>query len=503
MKKLLPSIQYFFKWLIVFILVLNACQFISNAQDSDSPQWGEKHTRNMVSGEKNLPEFFNPETGKNIKWKVSLGSNGYATPVIANGKVLIGGNNAAQYDKRYEGDRGTLFCFNEKNGELEWQLIVPRIEGDRHNDWPMVGICSPPTVENSKVYVLTNNSIVLCLDLNGQKNGNDGPFLGENWFVASTGEFSYEITEMDADIIWAFDMRLQLGMCPHDSPHASILIDNDFLYLNTCNGVDYRHLESACLEAPSLIVLNKNTGQLVARDNEKIAERIFHSSWSSPSLGIVNGQKLIFFAGGDGVLYAFKPVSETKNGIQNLEKVWAIDCDPEAPKNNIHEYLKNTETSPSNFLGMPVFFDNKIYITVGGDIWWGKNKAWIKCINAETGKEIWSEELVKHSAATPAISNGLVYVTDCGKNLHCFSAKTGEKYWSHQLARDSWSSALVADNKIYVGSRGSDFWILKEGKTHEILHSLKLDGPIHSTPVAANQTLFVSTMNSLYAIQKD
>jgi hypothetical protein len=62
---------------------------------------------------------------------------------------------------------------------------------------------------------------------------------------------------------------------------------------------------------------------------------------------------------------------------------------------------------------------------------------------------------------------------------------------------------MVADNKIFVGSRGSDFWILQEGKELKVLGSIRLDSPIHSTPTMANQTIFISTMNRLYAVQKN
>lgn len=483
--------------------------FSCKAQGSDSPQWGEKHSRNMISNETGLPSSFNPETGENIKWSVSIGSDAYATPVVAGGKVLIGANNADERDPRHVGDRGILLCLNESDGSLCWQLVVPRIEGDRHNDWPMVGICSPPTVEGNRVYVLTNRSEVLCLDLNGQADGNDGDFQGEGWYMAPNGEFPYEVTPKDADIIWSYDLRLQLGVSPHDSPHASILLDGDFLYLNTCSGVDYRHLETTGLNAPALIALDKKTGRLVAKDNEHFGPRIFHSSWSSPSMGKVNGNKLIFFAGPDGILYAFNALTKADpfGEVQLFKKIWQFDCDPTAPKEKIHDYLRNRKVSPSNFLGMPVFYKNRIYVTVGGDIWWGKREAWLKCIDAtKTGDitlngEIWSYPLVEHSASTPAISSGLIYVTDCGKNLHCNDIESGKQYWRHQLRQDSWSSALVADGKIYVGSRGSDFWILNEGKELKMLNSVQLDSPIHSTPVAANGVLYVATMNKLYAIK--
>ena len=495
-----------------FIAVLHLMgSLFCNSQAQDSPQWGEYHTRNMISNVADLPKSFDPETGKNVKWSVSIGSDGFATPVVSGGKVLIGANNSDPRDPRHEGDRGVLLCLNESDGSLCWQLVVPRIEGDRHNDWPMIGICSPPTIEGDRVYVLTNRSQVLCLDLNGQLDGNDGTFQGENWFMAPTQHFSYEVTLKDADIIWSYDMRYELGMCPHDSPQASILIDGSYLYLNTANGVDKSHLETACLDAPSLIALDKHTGRLVAKDNENFGPRIFHCGWSSPALGEVNGRKLLFYGGPDGIVYAFEALSEglQPGQVHLFKKAWQFDCDPNAPKENIHDYLHNIKESPSGILGMPVFHKNRIYITVGGDIWWGKREAWLKCIDAsKTGDitktgEIWSHALERHSAATPAISNGLVYVTDCGKNLHCIDAENGNSYWTHELKLDSWSSALVADKKVYVGSRGKDFWIFNEGKRKEVLHSTLLDSPIHSTPVAANGVLYISTMNRLYAIAQE
>ncbi|MCK4919478.1 MAG: PQQ-binding-like beta-propeller repeat protein [Bacteroidales bacterium] len=45
--------------------------------------------------------------------------------------------------------------------------------------------------------------------------------------------------------------------------------------------------------------------------------------------------------------------------------------------------------------------------------------------------------------------------------------------------------------------------MLEEGKKLNVLDSTKLERPIYSTPVAANGVLYVSTMNRLYAIEKE
>ena len=93
-------------------------------------------------------------------------------------------------------------------------------------------------------------------------------------------------------------------------------------------------------------------------------------------------------------------------------------------------------------------------------------------------------------------------MTDLGNNLHCIDAENGNSYWTHKLRMDSWNSALVADKKVYVGSRGKDFWVLEEGTEKEVLHSVLMDSPIYSTPVAANGVLYISTLKRLYAISQ-
>ena len=485
--------------------------FISSLLAADQPQWAQRFSRNMISSEVGLADDFDPATGKNIKWIASLGSETWATPVIASGRVFIGTNNSPPRDPRHRGDRGILLCLDEKDGSLLWQLVVPKLGPDPYLDWPRGGIVSPTTVEQDRVYVVTNRGEALCLDLNGQTNGNDGPFLDEARHMTPDDAEPLEVTNIDADIIWLFDIPKQAGTYPHDAAHCSILLDGDFLYLNTSNGVDNTHRKIRNPDGPSLIVLHKKTGRLLARDYEGIGHRIFHSTWSSPALGVVNGRKLIFFGGPDGVVYAFDALDSCPppDQVKKLNLVWKFDCDPTAPKKNIHKYLKNRTESPSNIMSMPVFYKNRIYVTVGGDIWWGKRKAWLKCIDATktgditTSGLIFSYDLSKHCSSTPAIYQDMVFISDCGGLIHCLNAETGRMHWTHQADSDMWSSTLAADGKIYVGTRRRDFWILAAQKQKKVIRSLKLDSPLAATPVAANGVLYITTMRKLYAVQQN
>ena len=476
----------------------------------DQPQWGQAWSRNMVSDEANLPADFDPATSRNVLWVAELGTQSYVSPIVSGGRVLVGTNNDRPRVARHTGDRGVLLCLDCRDGRLVWQLTVPKAGDDPYLDWPRCGLTSPPTVEGDRAYVLTNRGDVVCLDLAGMANGNNGPYRDEGRFMAPKGVESVPVKPDDADILWAFSVPEQAGTYLHDGAFSSILINGRHLYLNTCNGVDNTHKVIRRPDGPSLIVLDKQTGRLVARDAERIGPRIFHSTWAPPAMGEVNGRKLVFFGGGDGVCYAFEALDQDAGPAdgepRTLRKVWQFDCDPNAPKQDIHSYLGNRRESPSTIMAMPVFHAGKVFVAAGGDMWWGKTQCWLKCIDAtKTGDvtrsaEVWSVALNSHCCSTPAIRDGLVYIADCGRCLRCLDAGTGKEYWTHQTDGEIWALALVADGKVYIGSRAGDFHILAAGRQKKLLCSVKLDSAISAPPTAADGRLYVCTMKRLYVL---
>ena len=478
----------------------------------DQLQWGQAWSRNMVSNEKALPESFDPKTGLNLKWSAVLGTQTHSSPVIAGGRVYIGTNNGNPRDPKHQGDRGVLMCFNEQSGQLLWQLVVPKRDEDIYFDWPQSGIASPSTVEGGRVYVVSNRGEVMCLDALGLANGNDGPFESEGAHMTPHG-VGPQLTPgpLDADILWLFDLTAGAGIWSHDAAHSSILIDGRYLYLNSGTGVDNTHKRIRTPEAPSLVVLDKHTGKFLARDEEHIAPNIFHSTWCAPSLARVNGRDLVFFGGGNGILYAFDALPQSPSSGENgrvsaLKKVWQFDFDPGAPKTDVHKYNGNRRESPSNFYGMPVFYHNRIYLAGGGDLWWGKNQAWLKCIDATgagdvtTNALIWSYPLEKHVMGTPAIVDGLVFIADCGHKFHCIDAETGKACWTRDINGEAWASPLAADGKVYLGTRSGAFYVFAANREGTLLSDCELGQPISSTAAAANGVLYVATMNRLYAL---
>jgi outer membrane protein assembly factor BamB len=505
----------------------------------DWPQFGGSDARNMVSEEKGIPLQFEPgkkksdgsgidlKTTKNVKWVAKLGSENYSSPAVANGKVIIGTNDSDLDDPRYKPTGGgTLLCFDEETGKLQWRLVEPKLmEGKRSEDFDdmHLGICSSPTIDNDRVYVVGNRCDVLCLDINGMANGNDGPFMDEAHYSVEPGQPPVEPKSTDADIVWHFDMLNKLPVFPHDAACCSPLVFGDCVYICTANGVD--HGKPPLPMSPSVIVLDKKTGQLVAKDDEMIGTRVFHGQWSSLSLGHVNGKPLVFFGGGDGVCYAFEAISSPAESNGYLHKVWSFDCN--TPEHKVRDGKpityddgdKRDETSTNhddwNYLGLeeiiatPVFYKNRVYVAVGRDPLHGANaNGGLFCIDATKTGDVTESGLIWHNAdigrslSTVSIVDGLLYISDEAGRVHCLDAETGKSYWMHDTEHEIWSSTMVVDGKIYVGTR-RDLIILAAGKEEKLLAKIRLGTQVRSTPGISDGVLYVASQRYLWAVQPD
>lgn len=512
--------------LIVSSCLLGITCLPTRAQDW--PQWGGLPTRNMISDARHMSISFDPgklkpnasgqtqvdmSSTKGIKWAVRLGSHAYGNTVVADGRVYVGTNDASLHDPRLQKTRGgIILCLDEQSGRLLWQLIVPRFRTtlrDFNYDDMNLGICASVTVEGKRAYVVSNRGEVLCLDVEGQANGNDGPFTREAQYMSGKEKPDFSLRATDGDIIWLYDMIKELPCWPQDASSSAVLIYDNYLYVGTSNGVDNSHRNVPYPDTPSLIVLDKKTGRLVAQDNEKIGHTLFHGQWSSPCLGIVNDRPHIVYGAGDGWCYAFKPFmgSSHTDKVATLERIWSCDCNPAAYKSRPYQrgkyhsfYSDFYGEGPSEIIGTPVFYDNRIYITVGQDTMHGRGPGALTCIDALNGHIVWQSTEIDRSLATISVVDDLLYVTDYSGNIHCLDAQNGQHHWKLNTESPIWSSTLVADDKIFVGTEKRYLWIMQAGKKKIILNKIRFPHKIYNTPIVANGMMYIATERYLYAI---
>ena len=508
--------------LLILIVLLILISF-SPAIAADWPQWGGSQNRNMYSPAKGLPAQFGEvqfkdatdeidrSSMKNLKWVSKLGSQSYGNVTIAGGKVFVGTNNENPRDPRHEGDRSILMCFDEKTGEFLWQLVVSKLASGKVNDWESLGLLSSATVtvEGKRLYVTTSRCEVMCLDINGMADGNDGPYKDEAKYVIKDipGASPIEPGPKDADIIWVYDMMDELGVFPHNASNGSLLIVGDLVYATTSNGQDWTHSNIPSPNAPSFIALNKHTGEFAGEDDAKIGPNILHGQWSSPSTGKVNGRELVFFGGGDGVCYAFdaKPVKDDES--EWLKTVWKFDCNP--PERRQFTYPDAQGISEIN--ATPVIWKDRIYVAVGQDPEHGEGVGNLTCIDAtKTGDitktgEIWSYDKIHRSISTVSIDpeTGLLFVGDFSGIIHCLDAETGKLHWTHDMKAHMWGSTLVADGKLYAGDEDGDFIVMAATREKKVINETNLGAPVYGTPVVANGVLYIQSNSHLFAFHDE
>lgn len=498
----------------------------------DWGQWlGSPFRNNVVVAEK-VPTEWDVTTGKNIRWSAKLGSETYGNPVVANGKVYVGTNNGAGYVARFPNsvDLGALICFDEQTGKFLWQHCNEKLPTGRVHDWPDQGICSVPMIDGDRLWYVSSRGEVVCLDTEGFLDGeDDGPFTGEP-----------NDNKDEADVVWKLDMMKQLKVSQHNMCSCSVTCVGDLLFVITSNGVDEGHVNLPADVAPSFLCMNRQTGKVIWTDNSP-GVNVLHGQWSSPAYGVLGGTEQVLFGGGDGWLYSF--AAQGKDG--KAELLWKFDCNPKKSRYALRGATRN------HVVATPVIYDGLVYVAVGedpehlegeGHLWCidpGKrgdvsptlvfnaadpktpvaHKRLQACVETEGdferdnpnsaavwhygGEDIEENELAMHrSVGSVAIKNNLLFIADQTGVFHCLDAKTGKPHWAYHMESESWASPMIVNDLVYIGDSDGEIAIFRCAPEMEKLSEVYMESACFTSPIVANNTLFIANRNRLYAIQE-
>jgi len=348
-------------------------------------------------------------------------------------------------------------------------------------------------------------------------------------------------------------MGPQMGISQHNMCSCSVTSYGDLLFVNTSNGLDESHLNLPAPDAPSFICMNKNTGEVLWSDSSP-GKNILHGQWSSPSVGIFDGVPQALFAGGDGILYSFR-ANSGEDGKPEL--LWQFDCNPKTSK-----WILGGEGTRNNLIATPVAYNGYVYIAVGQDPEHGEGEGHLWCIDPkmrgdisptlamkidESGErvpiahrriqavepengevevdnpnsgvvwhysmndgngdgEIDFEEEMHRSIGTCAIKDNVLYVADFSGLVHCLDARGSEDgkpivHFTYDMLAQSWGSPLIANGHVYIGDEDGDVAIFEFGsENNEPIDEINMGSSVYSTPVAANDRLYISTKDKLFSI---
>jgi outer membrane protein assembly factor BamB len=100
-----------------------------------------------------------------------------------------------------------------------------------------------------------------------------------------------------------------------------------------------------------------------------------------------------------------------------------------------------------------------------------------------------------------AIKNDLLFVPDFSGLFHCVDAKTGKEYWSYDMLAAAWGSAMIINDKVYVGDEDGDIAVFELTKEkHDPISEINMGNSVYSTPVVANNVLYIANKDHIFAI---
>ena len=124
---------------------------------------------------------------------------------------------------------------------------------------------------------------------------------------------------------------------------------------------------------------------------------------------------------------------------------------------------------------------------------------------AESNASIaWSKPRGGPYMPTPLVYQGLLYICSNNGVLTTYDAATGERVYQHRVAGQSTAfsaSPVAADGRLYLASEDGDVFVVKAGRTFELLATNPVGEVLMATPAIADGMLILRGLSHVIAVK--
>lgn len=428
------------RWCVLLGAMVTA--FCSTAGAADWPSWRGPEQTGFVR-EKAVVTDWSPD-GKNLLWHTQNG--GRTTPLVVDGRIYY---NGPVGDGECVQER--VLCVDADTGKTIWEhrsnIFFTDIVENRVG-W--TALAADP--ETGNIYLHGTNGEFICFD-------RDGKIL---WQHSLTEEFNR---------VSGYGGRLQTPVVDEDRVIIS------FLNSNWGNQARPSH---------RYLAFDKRTGAVLWwSETPGVAK---DTTYSCPVVTVVDGRRQLICPAGDGVVYGME--ARTGRILWSFE-LTKMGCNSSPVVDGKYVYVSHSEENIDNTLmGRLVCIDAS------------------QQGNVTKTAEVWRLDGFGGGYASPALANGRLYHVDNSANLTCIDAKTGKEIWSFKLGRVGKGSPVVTeDGVIYVGEQNGVFWIVRDKGDHcEKLSQQSFEGPdnqideIFGSPAVSAGRVYFMTRYGMYCL---
>lgn len=396
---------------LALLFALNGFTIGSPLADQDWPQW-QGPDRTNISKETGLLKQW-PTGGPSVVWSINGIGEGYGSVSMKGSQLFVQGAKSNQ---------SVLFCLNRADGKTLWSTPL----GKRGSQDKGSGPRGTPTIDEDRVYVLTETGDLACLSI---KNGS---------------------------VLWTQNILKEFGGGnPHWLLSESPLIDGNKLVI-TPGGAD-----------AGIVALDKMTGKLIWK-TKGLSDG---AGYSSCVVADVQGVRTIMTLTADAAVGVRASDGKLMWRYQRVANNVANITTPIYSENKVFYTsaydtgcalleltAKGTEVSAKE-----VYFSRDMQNHHGGVVLvngylYGFSNSILTCLEFATGKVMWKNRSVGKGSLTYA--DGNLYLL--GENNTVGLAEATPQAYSEkgrfQIADQgwpSWAHPVVCGGKLYIRNQGT------------------------------------------------
>jgi outer membrane protein assembly factor BamB len=422
-----PSFLFYF----LFVTFLISSESV-NSQDKNWTHFRGSNLNGMAVTE-NIPLKWD---SSEIKWKTEIHDEGYSSPVVYNNQIWV-------TTAKADGKELYAVCVDFQTGKIIYDIkVFSPDEVERKNSLNTYATPTP-VIEKGFVYVHYGSMGTAC------------------------------INSANGSIVWK-----QTGFkCKHvQGPASSPVIYKNLLILHF-EGIDVRYI----------VALDKSNGDLIWK-TDRPAEPyepltvIGRKAYITPIVINVKGRDMLI-SNGSAVCIAYDPGNgkEIWSVVGGAESTIAM---PFTEKGILYWYTGfMVDSNNTKFTELMAVDPNGKGDITGTNVLWKRR-----------------DDLSQNQMLTPVIKDGLIYTVTTRNNLMCIDALTGKEIWSTHVTSNYNASPVYINGNIWFFSVKGEVLVIKAGPEYEIIAQNKMDSGIWATPAIVRNSMILRTQKYLYRI---
>jgi outer membrane protein assembly factor BamB len=102
--------------------------------------------------------------------------------------------------------------------------------------------------------------------------------------------------------------------------------------------------------------------------------------------------------------------------------------------------------------------------------------------------------------STPVIKDGLIYTVTSRNYLMCIDAATGREIWSQRVRSDHNASPVIVAGNVWLFSVKGEVLAVKTGRNYNVITQFQMDSGIWATPAFLRNSVILRTEKYLCRI---